>query len=310
MSWKDEFPKENRFLETERGILYCGDCLEIMKNFLDKSIDLILTDPPYQYLDHELDKEIDIDLVSKEYKRVLKNNAFVVLFGRGTSFYRWNVILSELGFKFKEELVWDKGVHTSPYLNIARIHETISIHAKGKRNLNKIYIDKLEYDFNAEDWHKLAKDMQKLISSLKSIKTYEDFENWKKMKPKLKTKKHGVIGEIKLRHNPSFEVFTSYARGILFRSIIRVHKEQRYYQHPTQKPLKLMEYLVRLCSNENELILDNFAGSGSTLIAAEKLNRKWIGIEINEKYCEIAKERLKEHLKQPKLFNGGENVDN
>ena len=94
----------------------------------------------------------------------------------------------------------------------------------------------------------------------------------------------------------AYQTYKAYTRGILFKSIIRVNREHYKFKHPTQKPLKLMEYLLKVCSNENDIVLDCFAGSGSTLVACEKLNRKWIGIEINEEYCEIVKQRIKGDL--------------
>ena len=73
-------------------------------------------------------------------------------------------------------------------------------------------------------------------------------------------------------------------------------------EHPTQKPVELMELLLKYHSQENMLILEPFCGGGSTALACEKLNRRWIGIEISEKYCEIAKKRVEEYTSQLKLF--------
>ena len=78
--------------------------------------------------------------------------------------------------------------------------------------------------------------------------------------------------------------------------------EEKDRVHPTQKPIKLFSYILRDYSKENDLILDPFLGSGTTALACEKLNRRWIGIEISEKYCEIAKKRIEEYTKQLKLF--------
>ena len=110
--------------------IYNEDCLEGMKRIPDKSIDLIVTDPPYLYLNHKLDKSFDEDELFKEWLRVLKDKGFVVIFGRGESFYRWNTKLISLGFEFKEEIIWDKRKTTSSVLPIGRKHETISILTK------------------------------------------------------------------------------------------------------------------------------------------------------------------------------------
>ena len=107
-----------------------GDCTLLMKDIVSNSIDIILTDPPYKYLKNQkLDVDFDETIFFNEVKRVLKNDGFIVLFGRGVSFYRWNCILDNLRFTFKEEIVWQKQP-TSPAMAIGRIHETISIFQK------------------------------------------------------------------------------------------------------------------------------------------------------------------------------------
>jgi len=300
--WKKQFPKDNIFYETENGILYCGNSEEILKNFSEKIFDVILTDPPYQYLKHKLDIPFDEDCIFNEFKRIINKNGLVVLFGRGTAFYRWNVKLNELGFKFKEELIWDKGNSTSPLLPISRIHETISIHQKGKKKLNKIYINKLEYDFNAGEWHRLANDMKRLIIDLKKIKSIDELKKWidgeEKYLKKNRSNKHGITTNDGLKQESvSYKIYESYLKGILMKSIIRINREHYKFKHPTQKPIKLIEYLLKICSNENNLILDPFLGSGTTAVACEQLNRRWIGIEINPEYCDIAKQRIEEEIK-------------
>src|SRR5574344_1750145 len=113
----------------ETNVLFNGCGIEMLKSLPDNSVDCILTDPPYLYLKNQkLDRPFDEKVLFSECKRVLKKDGFIVLFGRGTSFYRWNTILAELGFTFKEEMIWNKGYCTSPLMNLSRIHETISIH--------------------------------------------------------------------------------------------------------------------------------------------------------------------------------------
>ena len=108
-----------------------GDCLELMKDIKSESVDCILTDPPYKYLKNQkLEVDFDEKIFFNEAKRVLKKSGFIVLFGRGTSFYRWNTILADLGFEFKEEFIWDKQYVNSPLMQVSRVHETISIHTK------------------------------------------------------------------------------------------------------------------------------------------------------------------------------------
>lgn len=84
---------------------YNDDCITILREIPNESVDVILTDPPYLYLKHKLDRPFDEQVFFNEAKRVLKKDGFIVLFGRGTSFYRWNTILADMGFQFKEEIV-------------------------------------------------------------------------------------------------------------------------------------------------------------------------------------------------------------
>ncbi|MDK7376173.1 DNA methyltransferase, partial [Weeksella virosa] len=121
--------------------LYNADNKDVMQRLADGSVDVILTDPPYLYLKNQkLEREFDEQLFFSECKRVLTKNGFIVMFGRGTSFYRWNTILADLGFTFKEEIVWNKSHCTSPLMRLSRVHETISIFTKGKGTINKVKV--------------------------------------------------------------------------------------------------------------------------------------------------------------------------
>lgn len=144
---------------------YNKDCFIGMKDIPNESIDCILTDPPYLYLkNHKLDRYFDEELFFDECKRVLKKDGFIILFGRGSSFYWWNTILYSLGFTFKEEIIWDKKYNSSPVLPIQRFHETVSIHTKGKGVINKVkipYLEQKEYNFD-----KITGDVKRIASSL------------------------------------------------------------------------------------------------------------------------------------------------
>ena len=149
-----------------------GDCLEIMKQLPSESIGCIVSDPPYKYLKNQkLESDFCEDTFFREAKRVLKKDGFIVLFGRGTSFYRWNVKLDELGFLFKEEFVWDKVRQSSPALKISRVHETISVHAKGKGKINKVKIPYLE--MREHNLDSLVVDVKRIKSSLNNPKALD-----------------------------------------------------------------------------------------------------------------------------------------
>ena len=147
----------------ELNSIYNEDCLEGMKRIPDNSVDCILTDPPYLYLKNQkLDRPFDELVFFSECKRVLKKNSFIVLFGRGTSFYRWNCILADMGFTFKEEIVWDKINTTSPLLSLSRKHETISIHSLG---IGAILRSKIPYnEIRINDDSKMIGDAKRIVS--------------------------------------------------------------------------------------------------------------------------------------------------
>jgi len=235
MSWKDKFPKENRYYETENGILYCGDCLEIIKEFPKESADLILTDPPYGVNSNETngidykDEFYDVCKVSKELFRVLKNNTRAYVFTAQKTFINVVKGFEKNGFELHQTLIWFK-----PNL------------AGGTK--------KKVYDFTS---------------------VYEQILNFHKGKPVRIKRVDGFNNFDVLRYTQPQSNFKT---------------DKRYHIH--QKPLKLIGHLVVVSTNEYDLILDPFAGVGTTLVACEKLNRRWIGIEINEKYCEIAKKRF------------------
>lgn len=152
---------------------------EVLPQIESESVDVILTDPPYLYLKNQkLDKQFDEELFFREAKRVLKKNGFIVLFGRGTSFYRWNTMLSNMGFTFKEEIIWDKSYNTSPLMAISRVHETISIHVKGNTKINKVKVPYLE--MKGHDPKSVMQDVKRMSSILKNPKSLNAVEEYLK----------------------------------------------------------------------------------------------------------------------------------
>lgn len=152
--------------------LFNCDNLELMDKMGDESVDVILTDPPYLYLKNQkLEREFDEQLFFSECKRLLTKNGFIVMFGRGTSFYRWNTILADLGFEFKEEIVWDKLYSTSPLMRLSRIHETISIFTKGKGTINKVKVPYLE--MKSHDLDSVIQDINRIKGALNNTKSLD-----------------------------------------------------------------------------------------------------------------------------------------
>lgn len=157
--------------------IYNEDCLEGMKRIPDGSVDCILTDPPYLYLKNQkLDRPFDELVFFSECKIVLKEDGFIVLFGRGTSFYRWNCILADMGFTFKEEIVWDKSYCSSPMMAISRVHETVSIHTPRSGIIKKVKIPYME--MKGHDIDSVICDIKRLIPALNNTKSLNEVLNY------------------------------------------------------------------------------------------------------------------------------------
>lgn len=151
--------------------LHHADNLEIMKTLSDESIDVICIDPPYLYLKNQkLERVFDELKFFSECKRLLTKKGFIVMFGRGESFYRWNTMLADLGFVFKEEIIWDKRQVSSPMNALSRRHETISIFNKGKGIVNKIKVPFIEA--NRFEPHKIQEAIYRLTTTFGNRKTF------------------------------------------------------------------------------------------------------------------------------------------
>lgn len=280
-----------------------GDCLELIKSIPNKSIDMILTDPPYLYLKHKLDASFPEQKFFEECYRVLKDNSILVFFGRGKSFYKWNYICEQIGFEFKEEIIWYKKYCSSPVLTLQRVHETISVLQKGNRNLNKVYIDKVESDSQLNP-QAIENDLKRLISELNKIKTHEDFIKFMSGDYSDTRKKIGItIGTALKNKNIAYQTFDTHNKGKILSSIIPQGREHYTMEHPTQKPVHLLEKLILLCSDEANTILDPFMGSGSTGVSCLMTNRNFIGYEILPEYFSLAQKLIEQEADKTSLFN-------
>lgn len=232
--------------------LWQGDCLELMKDIPDKSVDMILTDLPYGTTQCKWDTIIPFEPLWQQYNRVIKDNGAIVLFG--TEPFSSHLRLSNLK-KYKYDWIWDK-VKGTGFLNAKkqpmRNHELISVFYKKQCTYNP----------------------QKTLGHVKK-KSYRRKE--------LQT---DVYGEMK--NDYTYESTERYPRSIQVFST----DTQNSSLHPTQKPVALCEYMIKTYTNSGDTVLDSCMGSGTTGVAAKNLGRKFIGIELDEKYFEIAKNRI------------------
>lgn len=300
-------------MEIHNLQLYNADNLEIMATLPDESIDVVCIDPPYLYLENQkLERPFDEHKFFAECKRLLTKKGFIVMFGRGTSFYRWNTILDDLGFVFKEEVIWNKKRSTSPTLAIGRRHETISIYSeKGNINRCKIpYIEKKKYNIDS-----LVSDIKVIKSAIKNSDKLDNILKFLEGDTSLlylkSFKKHKWGTGIKMNtlrgNDNTLALIKSIVDGANEESIMIEGLDAFNFSiHPTQKPVRLLERLLALVipkdKPRNEIVVaDFFAGSMSCMEAVHNMGMKGIATEIDQEYFEKGKQRI-EGL-QPLIIN-------
>jgi len=208
--------------------LYNADNLEVMATLADESIDVICIDPPYLYLKNQkLERPFDEPKFFDECKRLLTKKGFIVMFGRGTSFYRWNTILDDLGFLFKEEVIWDKSYVSSPLMPMSRVHETISILTKKEGGINKVKVPYLE--MKRHDIDSIVTDIKRMKSALKNAKSLnavlEFLENNKVPTDKDNVISTSISSVIKTQDRCA-SVIAGIQNGLNEKSIIRTDREK------------------------------------------------------------------------------------
>lgn len=229
-----------------------GDCLEVMHEIPDKSVDMILCDLPYGTTQCKWDVIIPFDLLWSEYNRVIKDNGAIVLFGSEP--FSSTLRLSNIK-NYKYDWVWDK-VKGTGFLNAKRQpmrnHELVSV----------FYKKQCTYNPQKTTGHKLKKSYR---SKELQTEVYGEMNN-------------DYVYESSERYPRSIQVFST--------------DTQNSSLHPTQKPVALCEYLIKTYTNEGGIVLDNCIGSGTTAVAAINTGRNFIGIEREPEYVDIANKRI------------------
>lgn len=242
--------------QKDKYKLYLGDCLEVMDKLIEEGIvfDAIITDPPYGTTSCKWDSIIPLNEMWDRLNKLIKDDGTIVLFGSQP--FSSELVHSNISM-FRHEWIWGKD-KSGNFMNCKfepmKIHEHVLVFGKKKGTYNPIM--ELREEKN--------KRKNKPRVNTSNIITTKEFET--------KISK----GDSDYKYPTSIKKFNSVRKG----------------QHSCQKPIDWMEYLVKTYTNENDLILDFTMGSGSTGVAALNLNRRFIGIELEEKYFEIAKQRI------------------
>ena len=229
-----------------------GDCLEEMKDIESGSVDMVLADPPYGTTACKWDSIIDLELMWEQLNRVIKPNGAIVLFGSEP----FSSALRMSNIKnYKYDWIWDKKKpSTGLHAKIMPLRKTENIIIFGN--------GKIKYNPQMEEAQE-RNDKPRIANNGEAFGGKEIFRQHKN---------NGL----------------KYPKNII--EITNANQNNRF--HPTQKPVALMEYLIKTYTNENETVLDFTAGSGSTGVACKNLNRNFILIEKEQKYIDIINERL------------------
>ena len=243
-----------------------GDCLVEMKNIPDKSIDMILCDLPYGTTACKLDNVIPFEPLWEQYNRIIRENGIIALFGSEPFSTKVRVSAFDM---YKYDWYWKKkksnGFQHAKNRPLMAI-ETISIFSKSPMGHKSLLGDK-----------RMAYYPQGVTSKCQAV---------------VKDGKHGrILGARPNQVGRVYEAFTNFPNNVLEYDNLWGKKAI----HPTQKPVELIEYLIKTYTNEGKLVLDNCIGIGTTAIACMNTNRNFIGFEMDSKYYEIANNRIKEH---------------
>ena len=245
-----------------------GDCLVEMQNIPDKSVDAIICDPPYGTIACKWDVVIPFDKLWEQYNRIIKSNGVICLFGSEpfSSYLRMSDIKH-----YKYDWIWEKTTSTGfqhaknmPLKN----YEIISVFSNGSMG------------------HK------SLLGDKRMVYNPQDIVRVNKISKNTKNKWGSIAGKRPSHKERFVTEFENYPTMILEFPI------DKGVSHPTAKPVALIEYLIKTYSNEGDLILDNCMGSGSCGVAAVNANRRFIGIELDENYFNIAKQRIDEAIRE------------
>ena len=252
--------------------IYLGDCLEIMPQIPDGSISAIIADLPYGTTKNNWDSIIPLDKLWAQYERIIKPDGAIVLFSQ-QPFTSMLVMSNPKMFKY--EWIWEKDSgsgHLNSKFAPMKIHENVCVFSKYAASF--------------------VKDKSKAMIYNPQYRKGKPYKG-----------KGGLLGNgnYDSKYQREVEVFNDGEHYYPI-DIIKFNRDKEKF-HPTAKPVELCQYLIRTYTNSGGVILDNCMGSGSTIVAAIRENRQYIGIEKEEKYFDIANKRIAAETSQLSLFN-------
>lgn len=242
-------------MNTDNIHIEKGDCLKLMNNVPDKSVDLILCDLPYGNTRHKWDNIIPFDEMWKQYNRIIKDNGAIVLFG--TEPFSSHLRMSNLKM-YRYDWIWMKSRATL-------------FQWSHKRPMNKHELISVFY-----------KHLPTYNPQMEKGKPYIRKGNHRKASGFFRT---DINGHDNINKGTRFPT-----------TLLNFPNSNAHRFHPTEKPLNILNYLVKTYTNEGDLVLDNCMGSGSTGVSCVQTNRRFVGFELDDKYFNIAKDRINKEL--------------
>ena len=257
--------------------LYQGDCLELMKNIPDKSIDMILCDLPYGTTHCKWDAVIPFEPLWEQYNRIVKDNGAILLFSSQP--FTTDLICSNRKM-FRYEIIWKKTQKTGFYnakKMPLRAHENICVFYKNLPSYNPQMNHLNPKEIVSFGRTRKNSDYKKTSGNAFGCVSKEKAESWS-------------YTDNGTRYPTDIIEFSNW-NGALFGNT------EKHIPHPTAKPVPLLQYLIKTYTNEGETVLDNCMGSGSTGVACVNAGRDFIGIELDENYFKTAENRINQSIK-------------
>lgn len=290
-----------------------GDCLELMKNIPDGSVDMVLADLPYGVTDFQWDSVIPVETLFSQYRRLLKQNANIVLFSQQP--FTTSLMNGCFKSEFSHSLVWVKNTKTraksSKHVPMSQYEEILvfRVNKVGNKTQHKhlreyftselrksrFSVNQLEDlipNRSAHHWFRFSSDFR--------IPTEMNYKRLQEITGRFNVPYSEIRKEFDNERN-NFCTYNQIGENVNVLRFNVPNSKERF--HPTQKPVALLEYLIRTYTNEGETVLDNTMGSGSTGVAAVNTGRGFIGMELDPGYFETACKRISEAEEAVKCLN-------